>query len=111
MLMRRGSAAVGAGGVLLRASSIKLAASCSSSGQLLDILSWRCQCMGLTVSRTEKAGKFSLIEYLNQRRGEQRHPVYWNVFTSSALLHYLELICLDLMHRATNQALGSAYQL
>ena len=33
------------------------------------------------------------------------------VFTSSASIHYLELICLGLMRRVTNQALGSAYQL
>ena len=51
-------------------------------------------------------GKGVLIEYLNQCRGEQRHPVYRNVFTSSASIHYLESIWLDLMCRVTIQVLG-----
>jgi len=48
-----------------------------------------------------------LVEYLNQCRGEKHHPVYRNVFTSSAAIHYLESIWLDLMCRAINQVLGS----
>lgn len=53
---------------------------------------------------------FCFIEDSKQRRGEKCHPVYWNVL-NSASIHYLKLICLDFMCRATNQMFGSAHRL